>query len=219
MCQKFVGRAELGQNSCRGVLSVLRRVPDGGQSYRRAFEVSSSSGVSVVLKSGKLRVLSVVVLTALGAGACAHDQDGFETASFTGLEGTTLPDNVRMVREAQSQFSEGHYGLAADAYAKTVEADPLNPEAWLGLAAAYDQVGRFDQADKAYARVQELIGPTPSVLNNLGYSYLLRGNLDRSRATLTAAYRGDPGNPYILNNIEILNDRLATLGHAPMQLQ
>ena len=68
-------------------------------------------------------------------------------------------------------------------------------EAWLGLAASYDQVGRFDKADMAYAKVQSLIGATPSVLNNLGYSYLLRGNLDKSRATLAAAYRATQAIP------------------------
>ena len=56
------------------------------------------------------------------------------------------------------------------------------------------------------------------MLNNLGYSYLLRGNLDRSRKTLEAAYKSDPSNPYILNNIDILNQRLATLGHSPLML-
>ncbi len=163
-----------------------------------------------------LRVCAISVVAALAG--CAP-QDGELSNSFSGLTtGTTLPHATRMVQEAQLQFSEGHYGLAVDAYSKTVETDPLNPEAWLGLAAAYDQVGRFDQADKAYSRVQELIGPTPSVLNNLGYSYLLRGNLDRSRSTLTAAYRSDPGNPYIVNNIEILNERLATLGQQPLVL-
>ncbi len=163
------------------------------------------------------KLVSAVCAVATLAG-CAP-QDGELSHSFSGLTtGTTLPHASRMVQEAQLQFSEGHYGLAVDAYSKTVESDPLNPEAWLGLAAAYDQVGRFDQADKAYARVQELIGPTPSVLNNLGYSYLLRGNLDRSRSTLTAAYRSDPGNPYIVNNIEILNERLAILGQPALVL-
>ena len=162
------------------------------------------------------RVSAICAVVSL-AGCAPQDGEFFQP--FSGLTtGTTLPHAMRLVQEAQLQFSEGHYGLAVDAYSKTVETDPLNPEAWLGLAAAYDQIGRFDQADKAYARVQELIGPTPSVLNNLGYSYLLRGNLDRSRATLTAAYRSDPGNPYIVNNIEILNERLATLGQPPLAM-
>lgn len=132
------------------------------------------------------------------------------------LETTALPETARLVREGKRQFSAGHYGLAVDAYAKCVELDALNPEAWFGLAASYDQVGRFDKADLAYGKVQSLIGPTPSVLNNLGYSYLLRGNLDKSRATLAAAYQGDPGNPYIQNNIDILNQRLNVLGQPPM---
>ena len=92
----------------------------------------------------------------------------------------------------------------------------MNAQAWLGLAASYDQIGRFDQADKAYGKTQELMGSTPSVLNNLGYSYILRGNLDRARSTLAAAYTGDPRNPYIKNNIDILNERLVNLGKPPM---
>ena len=164
-------------------------------------------------KASVLMFAAGVMATLAGCAPQDGELSQSFSQSFSGLTtGTTLPHATRMVQEAQLQFSEGHYGLAVDAYSKTVESDPLNPEAWLGLAAAYDQVGRFDQADKAYARVQKLIGPTPSVLNNLGYSYLLRGNLDRSRSTLTAAYRSDPGNPYIVNNIDILNERLATLG-------
>jgi Flp pilus assembly protein TadD len=158
----------------------------------------------------------VVVLCMCGLlTACAEHEGDALTSSITG---TSIPSSAPLVEQGQRQFSEGHYGSAVDAFAKTIEKDPLNADAWLGAAAAYDQVGRFDEADKAYAKVQKLIGATPSVLNNLGYSYLLRGNLDKSRQTLAAAYRGDPGNPYIRNNIEILNQRLVTLGHPPLAL-
>lgn len=134
------------------------------------------------------------------------------------LTDSTFPESKRPFREAQLQFAEGHYGLAIDAYAKTVESDPKNPEAWLGLAASYDHTGRYDEADRAYSKVQELVGATPSVLNNLGYSYLLRGQLDRSSETLLSAYRADPGNPYIVNNIDILNGRLVALGKPAIAL-
>lgn len=146
---------------------------------------------------------------ALGVTACApHDPDGFAE----GLTTSALPNAAKPVHEAQVQFSNGHYGNAIDAFAKTVEIDPHNPDAWLGLAASYDQIGQFDKADKAYARVQELIGATPGVLNNIGYSYFLRGNLEQARRTLQSAQERDPGNPYILNNIDMLNERLAALG-------
>ena len=156
-------------------------------------------------------LLCVVAFTS----GCATNDPNLITAS---LGDTTFPEARQPFTEGVIQFSEGHYGLAVDAFAKTVESDPKNPEAWLGLAAAYDQTGRFDQADNAYVKVQELVGPTPSVLNNLGYSYLLRGQFDRSAQTLAAAYRGDPGNPYILNNIDRLNARLAALGKPPVPI-
>lgn len=150
----------------------------------------------------------------LALGACAQHEAEFLTASLT--ENASLPTSIDLVHRAQEQFTEGNYGSSTEAFAKTIETDPLNADAWLGLAASYDQIGRFDEADKAYAKVQELAGSTPSVLNNLGYSYLLRGNLDRSRQTLAAAYKLEPGNPYIFNNIDILNHRLTALGHAPL---
>jgi Flp pilus assembly protein TadD len=160
--------------------------------------------------------MCVVVLCVSGLlSACAEHDGDVLTSS---LSGTSIPPSAPLIEQGQRHFAEGHYGSAVDAFAKTIEKDPLNADAWLGAAAAYDQVGRFDEADKAYAKVQTLIGATPSVLNNLGYSYLLRGNLDMSRRTLAAAYKGDPGNPYIRNNIDILNQRLVSLGHPPLAL-
>lgn len=147
----------------------------------------------------------LVVLSGIAVSGCA-------TGAITAGETAAIPSSARMIDEARIQFTEGNYGKAVDAYAKTVELDPTNPDAWLGLAASYDKVGRFDQADMAYGKAQDLVGPTPSVLNNLGYSYLLRGNLEQSRKTLEAALSADPDNPYIRNNIDILNDRLASLG-------
>jgi Flp pilus assembly protein TadD len=49
-----------------------------------------------------------------------------------------------------------------------------------------------------------IIGPTAEVLNNQGYSYLLRGDYPRARKTLLAAQEKDPGNPYIKNNLDLL---------------
>jgi Flp pilus assembly protein TadD len=38
----------------------------------------------------------------------------------------------------------------------------------------------------------------------MGYSYMLRGDYRRARETLLQAQAQDPGNPYIRNNIELL---------------
>jgi Flp pilus assembly protein TadD len=44
----------------------------------------------------------------------------------------------------------GDYGLAEQYYRRAVEATRQNGSAWIGLAAAYDRLGRFDLADLAY---------------------------------------------------------------------
>ena len=176
----------------------------------------SDCGDVVVLMLRALVVSVAIFGAGLAVSGCAEEIRFADKFSEEPIETSALPETVKLVREGKRQFTAGHYGLAIDAYAKSIEIDALNAEAWLGLAASYDQMGRFDKADFAYGKAQGLIGSTPSVLNNLGYSYLLRGNLDKSRATLAAAYQGDPGNPYVLNNIEILNERLTALGHPPM---
>ena len=46
---------------------------------------------------------------------------------------------------------------------------------------------------------------TPSILNNEGYSYMLRGELRKARAKFDAALRLDPGNATAINNLALLN--------------
>lgn len=64
---------------------------------------------------------------------------------------------------------------------------------------------RFDLADQAYAQAIRLGGETVRVLNDQGYSYMLRGNLAGARRKFEKAYSLDPGNPVIANNLELLD--------------
>jgi Flp pilus assembly protein TadD len=77
---------------------------------------------------------------------------------------------------------------------------------WIGLAASYDRLGRFDLADQAYAAATKLEGVTVRLLNNEGYSYMLRGDLKAARAKFQSALKLDPNNQTTLNNIKLLND-------------
>ncbi|HWP27864.1 MAG TPA: tetratricopeptide repeat protein [Xanthobacteraceae bacterium] len=105
---------------------------------------------------------------------------------------------------AKRYFRRGGYGLAEKHFRKAVELQPRDAEAWLGLAAAYDRLRRFDLADRAYRQVIRLIGPTPEVLNNQGFSYMLRGDYRRARQTLLAAKAKSPDNAHIRANLELL---------------
>jgi Flp pilus assembly protein TadD len=107
---------------------------------------------------------------------------------------------------AKKYFRQGSYGLAERHFRKAVELHPRDAEAWVGLAASYDRLRRFDLADRAYTQAIRLVGATPEVLNNQGFSYMLRGDYRRARATLLAARAKDPANPYIQNNLRMLQE-------------
>jgi Flp pilus assembly protein TadD len=102
-------------------------------------------------------------------------------------------------------FQRGEYGLSERYFRDAVEKTPDNVEAWIGLAASYDRDRRFDLADRAYAAAIRLVGETTQILNNQGYSYMLRADFRTARIKLTKAYRSDPGNPTVVNNLRILN--------------
>jgi Flp pilus assembly protein TadD len=101
-------------------------------------------------------------------------------------------------------FRQGSYGLAERHFRKAVELHPRDADSWVGLAAAYDRLRRFDLADRAYQQAIKLIGETPEVMNNRGFSYMLRGDYRRAREMLLAAQAKDPNSPYIANNLKLL---------------
>jgi Flp pilus assembly protein TadD len=126
-----------------------------------------------------------------------------EAAKVTKFTPSDPNDDLSLGKE---NFREGNYGLAERYFRKAVESGPKDAEAWLGLAAAYDRLRRFDMADRAYAEVIKVAGATPEILNNQGYSYMLRGNFDRAREILLQARAKAPDNPYIQNNLALLEE-------------
>src|SRR5262245_20800344 len=102
-------------------------------------------------------------------------------------------------------FRSANFGLAEKHYRRAVEQHPKDAEAWIGLAASYDRLKRFDLADRAYNQAAGIVGETPELMNNRGFSYILRGDDRRARRTLEAAQAAAPDNPYIQNNLQLLN--------------
>ena len=125
------------------------------------------------------------------------------TGSAPELLGTDPNDDLSL---AKKYFRQGGFGKAEQHFRKAVELHPRDAEAWVGLAASYDRLRRFDLADRAYRQAVKIIGLTPELLNNQGYSYMLRGDYRRARATLLAAWRKDPHSPYIKSNLELLEE-------------
>ena len=109
------------------------------------------------------------------------------------------------LRRGIEHFNRGNYGLAERYFRDAAERAPRDATAWIGLAASYDRLARFDLADRAYHSAIRLTGESTQILNNEGYSYMLRGDLRRARAKFLAARRREPDNPTIANNLSLLD--------------
>jgi Flp pilus assembly protein TadD len=167
----------------------------------------------------RLVQLLSVVAAAAALGACsALEKAGFGevalTTGSTGVEASAPPPVSKPLDEVKDDitlgkehYRAGNYGLAEMHFRRAVETSPGNAEAWLGLAAAYDQLKRFALADRAYREVLKLTGATPELLNNRGYSYLLRGDLGHASQDLAAAAAKAPDNERIQNNLKILDGK------------
>jgi Flp pilus assembly protein TadD len=121
------------------------------------------------------------------------------------LAGNNPADDIKL---GKKHYREQNFGLAERHFRRAVEAAPQNAEAWMGLAASYDKLRRFDLADRAYSQAFAIRGATPELLNNHGYSYILRGDYKNARVKLAEAKSKDPNNRYIQNNIDLLEDSI-----------
>lgn len=135
---------------------------------------------------------------------------GCQTASVDTTKTTAIQPVTQDVSEAdlvaaKTQFREANYGLAEKHFRKAVELRADNAEAWMGLAASYDQLGRFDFADRAYEQLLKLTGRKAQVVNNMGYSQLLRGNKKKARALLLEAKKSMADTTVVDANLKLLD--------------
>jgi len=114
------------------------------------------------------------------------------------------------LRLAIEHFNRGHFGIAERYFRDAVEKAPKDASAWIGLAASYDRLGRFDLADRAYAQAIGIVGARPEILNNQGYSYMLRGDYKRAEQTLALAQSKDPSNKFVQSNLLLLHEAART---------
>src|SRR5580658_4289041 len=123
--------------------------------------------------------------------------------STPGLVGDDPNDDVQL---GKKYFRSNNFGLAEKSFRSAVEKHPNDAEAWVGLAASYDRLHRFDLADRAYAQAIRIIGSTAEILNDQGFSYMLRGDYVRAHKKLQEAQAKDPANPYVQANLQLLED-------------
>src|SRR5215471_11251298 len=170
------------------------------------YERCSESAGSGVGKRVMRRLILALTCCWLGIGLAGCDYTLREAAIVApvdppGGDPVQEPTDVKYypsdepVRMGLEQYNRGNYGIANRYFKDAVEKAPRDVTAWFGLAASYDKIRRFDLADQAYAQAIRLGGETVQILNDQGYSLMLRGDLGGARKKFMRAYSLDPGNP------------------------
>src|SRR5947209_4052070 len=98
----------------------------------------------------------------LAAAPTPNDPTGSLAAAVAGppgsggLLGSDPNDDLNL---GKKHFRAGNFGIAEGHFRRAVELHPRDAEAWVGLAACYDRLRRFELADRAYNQAIEIIGP------------------------------------------------------------
>lgn len=120
------------------------------------------------------------------------------------LEQTLLanPSNkVVLGAYGRALVDNGNYQLGFDTLTKAHT--PANPD-WRILSiqgTALDQLGNHEDARRYYASALKLAPGEPSVLSNLGLSYVLTKELPKAETTLRQAYERNPGDARVRQNL------------------
>jgi Flp pilus assembly protein TadD len=98
----------------------------------------------------------------------------------------------------------GNFQQAFDVLARAHT--PANPD-WRILSVqgtALDQLGRHDEARRYYASALKIVPDEPSVLSNLGMSYVLSKDLPKAEEALRRAYGGTNADARVRQNLALV---------------
>jgi Flp pilus assembly protein TadD len=93
---------------------------------------------------------------------------------------------------------------------------PENPD-WRILSVqgtALDQLGRHDEARRYYASALKIVPEEPSVLSNLGLSYVLSKDLPKAEEALRRAHAGKSADPRVRQNLALVVGLQGRFGEA-----
>lgn len=155
-------------------------------------------------KSLRYGLLAIAVAVSPLAGCAGFSSFGANKLQVAELSNIGSYSADSALAEARNHFRNNDFGYSAAFYKRVVELSPKDPEGYVGLSASYDRLGRFDLSDRVYESLFALSGGTAQYYNNVGYSYMLRGNLTAALTNFRKAMTLDPENVVVANNMQIL---------------
>jgi len=114
------------------------------------------------------------------------------------------PDKRELCEKAGlSALKLGEVTRAAPLVACAVEGGSVSWRAWNARGALYDHHGDWSGADRAYAQAAQLAPDRAEILNNQGWSRLLRGDWSGAERYLAKAAELAPRSERIANNLDL----------------
>ena len=150
----------------------------------------------------RIRILAFAAMAALALSGCT--MMAVDSTKTTAISQAPTDISAADLNEGKQQFRAANYGLAEQHFRKAVELRADNAEAWMGLAASYDELGRFDFSDRAYDQLLKITGRKAQVVNNMGYSQYLRGNKKKAKDLLLEARKGMADTTVVDANLALL---------------
>jgi Flp pilus assembly protein TadD len=113
-------------------------------------------------------------------------------------------DKALLAAYGRALVDNGNFQQALDVLGRAHS--PENPD-WRILSVqgtALDQLGRHDEARRYYASALKIAPDEPSVLSNLGLSYMLSKNLPKAEEALRQAYAGGKADARVRQNLALV---------------
>lgn len=98
----------------------------------------------------------------------------------------------------------GNFQQALDTLGRAHSPDDPDWRILSAQGAVLDQLGRYDEARNYYASALKIAPDAPSVLSNLGLSYMLSKDLPKAEATLRRAYGRTDASPRVRQNLALV---------------
>lgn len=134
-------------------------------------------------------MLAVALLSPLPARAQGAPFGQSTAQGPTGLQRSGDPG----MAEAERAVSERRYKEAIERFDKVLASNPRNVQARFERAWALAQIGREDEAVRAFSEIAQEFPELPEPHNNLALIYAKRGDLKRAEAELLLALDARPG--------------------------
>ena len=115
-------------------------------------------------------------------------------------------DQALMTRYGRELVQAGQTDQAAGVLSKAIASGSTDWKVYSAMGSVLDQQGQYAQARDNYQRALKIVPGNAAVLNNLGMSYALEGNLKQAEATLRDASNSPAGKsePRLRQNLALV---------------